>query len=730
MNTRKKNTFFVGIVIIAAVVFITIFGCLGIKGIKGLRYGIDIRGGAEAVFEPKDLNRAPTSKELEAARNVIESRLDAKNILDREVTADKKSGYIIVRFPWKADEEDFNPEKSIAELGETAKLTFRDPKGNILVEGKDVVSSSPDVDKRTGGNVVQLSFNAKGQKAFAKATGELVGKQIGIYMDDTLISSPRVSEKINDGAAVINGMKDREEAVSLANKINAGALPFSMQTSNYSTISPTLGQGALNVMVKAGAVAFVVVCVFMILFYRLPGIIACFALILQMCVQILALSETGVTLTLPGIAGLVLSLGMAVDANVIISERIREELRAGATVRMAVKEGYRNAFSSVLDGNVTSAIVAVILMVLGSGTMLSFGYTLLTGIIMNFIAGIFTSRCLLESIIQFSKFSHEKWFRVGSGLKLMEFYKKRWIAFGLSIVMILAGIAGCFVNGIRLDTQFAGGAILKYTFAGDVDEGTTEKNLNQELNRTVNTQITTDPATGNKKLVLTLSGNKGLSPLDQQKLTKDLNQINKKANLKLSESFVVEPYIGKKALDDSIIAIVLAALVIMAYVWIRFSVLSGLSAGVMALVALLHDILIVLFVFVFFHIPLNDAYVAVSLTIIGYSINDTIVLYDRIRENRSRDTGKPLGLLVSESITQTLIRSINTSFTTVICVGIILIFALLYGIHSIIVFALPLMFGLVCGCYSSVCIAGPLWVSWQNWKKSRQEKKISRRAYS
>lgn len=724
----KKSTFYIGLAIIACFILLAIFGVGQIKGVGEMRFGIDIRGGVEAIFEPKDLDRAPTAKEMDAARNVIESRLDSKNILDREVTVDKKSGYIIVRFPWKSDEKTFNPEASIAELGETAKLTFRDPDGNVIVEGKDVASSSVEIDSRTNQSVVQLSFDAKGSKQFEDATAKLVGKNIGIYMDETLISNPQVSQKISGGEGIINGMKNREEAEALSNKINAGALPFSMETTNHSAISPTLGQGALKVMVMAGMIAFAFVCLFMMIYYRLPGVIACIALVFQMSVQLLALSVPQFTLTLPGIAGLILSLGMAVDANVIISERIRDELRKGSSVKKAIKEGYANAFSSVLDGNVTSAIVAVILMIFGSGTMLSFGYTLLTGIIMNFVAGVFTSRCLMQSVVQYDRWNQERWFRKGKEKRVLPFYKKRWLAFGFSIALIVVGIAGSFVNGIKLDTQFVGGAMLKYTYTGEIKENEIAKEATDILNRTASTQVTTDPATKDKKLVLTLAGNKGLTPDSQAALTKTLNSNHPQAEFKLSESFVVEPYIGQKAMNNSVIAIVLSAVLITLYVWIRFSVISGLSAGVMALIALLHDILIVLFVFVFFKIPLNDAYVAVSLTILGYSINDTIVLYDRIRENRKKDKKTPLDELVSSSISQTMSRSINTALTTIICVTIILIFSILYGIESIKVFALPLLFGLICGCYSSVCIAGPLWVSWQNFKTKNKKMKHTGRS--
>lgn len=327
---NKKNHIWVALTIIAAFVLFAFFG-LGddLKGVRDMRLGIDIKGGVEAVFEPVGMKHAPSAPQLESARNVIESRLDAKNITDREVTVDKKEGHIIVRFPWKSDEKEFNPEAAISELGETAKLTFRDPDGNVLIEGQNVKNSQPVKNTETGGYEVQLSFDSRGTKEFAEATGSLVGQQMQIYMDDTLISSPVVQQKITGGEAVINGMESMDSARALSEKIHAGALPFSMETTNYNTISPSLGNDALKAMVAAAAVSFVLICIFMIYSYRLPGAISCMTLVFQMSLQILALSLPQYTLTLPGIAGLILSVGMAVDANIIISERIQEELKRG-----------------------------------------------------------------------------------------------------------------------------------------------------------------------------------------------------------------------------------------------------------------------------------------------------------------------------------------------------------------------------------------------------------------
>ncbi len=409
MKKVKKQHFFIMAAVILLMAWVALFGVkipIGVydftlQGAPDMRFGIDIRGGVDAVFQPKNLNRQPTADELEAARSVIETRLDQKNIFDRDVTVNKEFGYIIVRFPWKSGEKDFDPQKAIKELGETAKLTFRDSSGNILLDGTHVTLSKPGTNPDTGGFVVNLEFDNEGAKLFADATGKLIGQVMSIYMDETEISTPTVRTQISGGRAYIDNMANYEEAKNLADKIAAGALPFSLETKNNSTISPTLGTGALDTMVTAGGVAFAVICLFLLLFYKLPGFVACLALLMQMAGQLLALSLPQLTLTLPGIAGVILSIGMGVDANIIISERISEEIKSGRTLDAAIAAGFKRAFSSVFDGNITVWIVAAILYFLGSGAIQSFAITLAIGVAMNFIAGVFSSRLMIKSLSRF-----------------------------------------------------------------------------------------------------------------------------------------------------------------------------------------------------------------------------------------------------------------------------------------------------------------------------------------
>lgn len=406
MKSKSKSTFFIILLIILVLLYLALFGLqlgtLNIKGANNMRFGIDIRGGVEATYTPKDLGRAPTSAELESAKSVIETRMDTKNITDREITIDSTNGAILVRFPWQSGETNFDPQAAIKELGETAQLTFKDPDGNVVLQGSDVKSSTPKLNTSNGKYEVSLELTADGATKFADATGKLKGKTISIYMDENEISSPTVDDQITGGSAVITGNFNESSAKTLASQINSGALPFSMEAKDTNVISPTLGTGALNVMVTAGIVSFILVCLFMILYYRLPGLIACLGLILHASGVLLCLSIPQFTLTLPGIAGIILTIGNGVDANVIIAERIKEELNAGKTLRSAIELGYHRAFTAVFDGNITEVITAIVLMIFGSGSMLSFGYTLLCGVIMNFIAGVTATRLMIGSLSEYN----------------------------------------------------------------------------------------------------------------------------------------------------------------------------------------------------------------------------------------------------------------------------------------------------------------------------------------
>ena len=406
-----------------------------VKGIQDIRWGIDIRGGVEATFKPAgDIDA--TDEQLDSAKSIIETRMVSNGITDYEIYADYGSDRIIVRFPWKEDDTEFDPVKAVDELAATANLTFRSPSGETVMDGSAVANASVGVDtskSQSGSYVVQLELNSEGAKTFADITSQYLNQQIAIYMDETMLSNPTVQSVISDGHAQISGDFDAESATKLANQINGGALPFSLEAASYSGISPTLGQNSLTAMGYAAIIAFVLIAIFMIIRYRVPGFVAVIALIGQMALSIAAVTRyfdafTSFTMTLPGIAGLILSVGMGVDANIITAERIKEEFRSGKTLDSAIEKGTKNSLTAIIDGNMTIVIVSVILLLVfgpsnilswifgesTTGTIYAFGYTLLMGVISNFIMGVWLSRVMLKSISGIN-FLRKKWLFGGEG---------------------------------------------------------------------------------------------------------------------------------------------------------------------------------------------------------------------------------------------------------------------------------------------------------------------------
>lgn len=449
MKKTKKYVFFIVAILILAFTTLSIVGISGhygdkktvyIKGGNDIRWGIDIRGGVEATFTPPEDVTNVTDEQMESAKIILEQRLVNQNITDYEVYPDSDKNRIIVRFPWAEDETNFDPKEAIAELGETANLTFRkgtEITGELILSGTNVVDATGETIQEQGQarqNVVSLKLDDEGTKAFADATAS-IGSTISIWMDETCISSASVNDHITTGEAVISGSFTIKEAQDLANKIKSGSLPFKLETENYSTISPTLGNGARDAMLLAGVIAFALICLFMIIVYRLPGFVACIALTGQVGGTIAAISGffgvfDSFTLTLPGIAGIILAVGMGVDANVIFSERIKEEIRSGKSIDGAIDTGFKRGFTAIFDGNLTTIFTAVILMgafgasdnffaallkpifmmfgATAAGAIYSFGYTLLVGVILNFIMSVAFSRLMLKSISQFKCFRNPR----------------------------------------------------------------------------------------------------------------------------------------------------------------------------------------------------------------------------------------------------------------------------------------------------------------------------------
>lgn len=730
-----------------------------VKGASDIRFGIDIRGGVDVTFMPADDVEA-TDAQMTAAKTVIEDRLVGLGITDYESYVDNNKNRIIVRFPWKNDEADFNPQTAIDEIGTTAKMVFRkgsSATGEEILSGDDVASASAAYNE-TEGWVVQLKFNSAGASAFATATTELAANNgtISIWLDDNNISTATVNEAITGGEAIIKGNFDQDSASTLANQINSGSLPFALSAESYSTISPSLGAKSLDVMVQAGIIAFILVAILMIVRYRLPGTIAVISLMGQAAATLAVVSGyftvfPGSTLTLPGIAGIILGIGMGVDANVITAERIKEELSKNKTLEGAVKSGFRMGLTPIIDGNVTIVIVAAILMgAFGptdgfwakvfnpifywfgpstAGTIYSFGFTLLTSVLLNFVFGVWATRVMIRGAVHFKPL-RKTWLFGGKKEGGADFKtpsinfignRKKFYTFSCALIAVVLVFCGIF--GVKMDVEFKGGSMITLAYEGDADLNDLKSTIGTELGKSNLTLQTGSDISGNQTLTVTLPGSDTLTTEQLDNLLAAMNEQYPDNNFVQNEVSNVDATIGKEFLLKSVVALVAACVLILLYVAYRFRKIGGLKAGSTAIVALLHDMFVVFGVFVLLRIPLNGNFIAALLTILGYSINDTVVIYDRIRENSALYGKKQMSLaeLVNLSVNQSFARSLMTSITTCLALGVICVVSVIYRLDSIYSFAFPLLFGMVSGVYSTICIATPLWVDWKNKKKAAKK---------
>ena len=730
-----------------------------VKGASDIRFGIDIRGGVDVTFMPADDVEA-TDAQMTAAKTVIEDRLVGLGITDYESYVDNNKNRIIVRFPWKNDEADFNPQTAIDEIGTTAKMVFRkgsSATGEEILSGDDVASASAAYNE-TEGWVVQLKFNSAGASAFATATTELAASNgtISIWLDDNNISTATVNEAITGGEAIIKGNFDQDSASTLANQINSGSLPFALSAESYSTISPSLGAKSLDVMVQAGIIAFILVAILMIVRYRLPGTIAVISLMGQAAATLAVVSGyftvfPGSTLTLPGIAGIILGIGMGVDANVITAERIKEELSKNKTLEGAVNSGFKMGLTPIIDGNVTIVIVAAILMgAFGptdgfwakvfnpifywfgpstAGTIYSFGFTLLTSVLLNFVFGVWATRIMIRGAVHFKPL-RKAWLFGGKKEGGADFKtpsinfignRKKFYTFSCALIAVVLVFCGIF--GVKMDVEFKGGSMITLAYEGDADLNDLKSTIGTELGKSNLTLQTGSDISGNQTLTVTLPGSDTLTTEQLDNLLAALNEQYPDNNFVQNEVSNVDATIGKEFLLKSVVALVAACVLILLYVAYRFRKIGGLKAGSTAIVALLHDMFVVFGVFVLLRIPLNGNFIAALLTILGYSINDTVVIYDRIRENSALYGKKQMSLaeLVNLSVNQSFARSLMTSITTCLALGVVCVVSVIYRLDSIYSFAFPLLFGMVSGVYSTICIATPLWVDWKNKKKAAKK---------
>ncbi len=744
-------------------------------GINDIRWGIDIRGGVNVTFGvPEDYaaEHNITEDDLNAAKSIIETRLVDKNINDYEVYVDSATNGIIVRFPWQADDTSFDPAKAVQEIGETAMLTFREkhevdedglPTGdtadNIVLTGSDVEKAQAAYYKNESGTyqwVVALDLKNSGKDAFAEATERLVGDTISIWMDDICISYPTINEPITNGSCQISGSFDEQSARDLANKINGGALPFKLEIESLSTISPVLGTGARDAMALAGLIAFILIAIFMIVYYRLPGFVAVIALAGQVAGMFAAITgffgfNDASSLTLPGIAGIILSIGMGVDANVISAERIKEELKSGRTIDGALKNGFSRGFTAILDSNLTVIIVALILMaVFGTwfgatteGTVYSFGYTLLAGVIMNFIMACWATQFMTISLSKFKCF-RKPWFYgvskqettgdIETGKNTVQeinvraktnidFVGKRKIFVIISAAVIALTVIFTFVLGVAVDIRFKGGTIVTYSYEGEVSTNDIKSTV--EALGTPRASVTTGTSFtgGLNTIMVTFAADEKMDDAMLDSVTTALAEAYPDNNIENLDTTNVSASAGSKFFISCLIAVVAAFVLLVIYIAFRFRKIGGWSAGLIAILCLLHDVILTYAVYVFGGMSLDTNFMAVVLTLLGYSINNTIIIYDRLRENRAKHGGRMSDReLVNLSINQTLSRSIITTATTVTAMISIAVVCSLQGVTSILSFAIPLAIGMVVGFYSSLCLAGPLWIWWQEKKSAHKAK--------
>ena len=681
--------------------------------------GLDLQGGLSVTYEIQD--EKPTSDEIKATVDKLQRRVDSYSS-EGEVYQEGDDR-ITVEIPLNTEKVDAHDV--LDQLGQPGQLLFLDSKNytiwqknqnngtndayEAVLTGSDIKNAQAGVDDSgtVKDYVVQLQFTEEGAQKFATATAANIGKPIYIIYDGKVASAPTVQSAITDGNAVINKISNYDEAENLAATIKIGALPLELKQIQYNIVGAKLGQKAVSTSLIAGAIGFGLVCILMIILYRFPGFIASLALTGYVVLMLLILSIRHITLTLPGIAGIILSIGMAVDANVIIFTRIREEISAGSGVRAAVKAGFSKALSAILDGNITTLIATVVLMILGSGSIKGFAVTLMLGIVLSMFTALFVTKMLLNSFLELGV-QNPKMYGKAKEPKIHGYVKNFKICGVASLIVIIAGLAFLGVNHSRIgkslnySLEFTGGTSTTATFAED-DVYTLER-AESEVAPVIAETAGIDAGTIQ---IQTVEGNNQVifktSELTEEQSAKidDLLKSQFKATEVDNQS--ISSTISGEMKKDAIVAIAVSSVLMLLYIAFRF---SDVKFGVSAVLALVHDVLVVFAAYSIGTLSVGNTFIACMLTIVGYSINATIIIFDRIRENmRTQDNKESLEELVNKSIGQTFTRTIYTSLTTFIMVFVLFVM----GVTSLKEFTFTLMLGIVCGAYSSVCITGPLW---------------------
>lgn len=704
-----------------------------------IRLGLDLAGGVSITYQV--VGDKPSTEDLNDTVTKLQKRIE--NELGSDSSTTEASVYpvgddrITVEIPGVKDanalleelgtpgsiyfikqtdasgNQNYTYDSSIGNYKLNYELDDLIANGSVILQGSDVKSANAtnQQNQTTGATqaVVSISLTDKGTKAFADATtaAYAAGQSIGIYYDGQFVSVPKVNAAITDGKCVIEGMKTFDEADSLASYIRIGGLNLELKELQSEVVGAQLGSSALSTSLLAAAIGLIIVMAFLIFMYRVPGVAASLALALYTGLMLFVLWAFDITLTLPGIAGIILSIGMAVDANVIIFARIREEIAAGKSVIASIEIGFKKALSAIVDGNVTTLIAAAVLGVLGSGTVKGFAITLAIGVVLSMFTALVITRILMNSLYAVGV-RDAKFYGKAKKIKNVDFVGKKAIFFTCSILVICVGIVGMAVHGIKGDKslnyslEFLGGTSTTvefneaYTLA-QADDEIVPKIADVIGSNDIQTQVVDNT---NQIIFKTKS-----LDLEQREALNTMLEKDYSVDSSAITSSNIGSTVSGEMRSQSMLAVVVAAFFMLLYIWFRFKDLRFASS---AIIALIHDVLVVLALYAVARISVGSAFIACMLTVIGYSVNDTIVIFDRIRENKKTlrdESPESLRALANDSITQTLSRSISTSLTTVVMVLMLLIL----GVTSIREFALPLLVGIVCGTYSSICIATELW---------------------
>ena len=712
---NKKRATWV-LIAMAALQIVTIFtaavgwGPTGTGAAKNIKLGLDLSGGVSITYQTVG-DEEPSAEDMSDTIYKLQQRV--QNYSTEASVYQEGSNRINIEIPGVTD-----ANAILQELGKPGSLTFQLEDGTVILNGTDVVSSEAVTQRdQTLGNteyVVSLTFSEEGAKAFAEATSENVGNPIYIVYDEQVISAPTVRTAITDGKCVIEGSFTAESASNLASSIRIGSLSLELEEIRSNVVGAQLGEQAISTSLIAGLIGLIIVIIFMIIVYKVPGVIAGLSLAIYAGLELVALNAFDMTLTLAGIAGVILSIGMAVDANVIIYARIREEIASGKTVKSSIDVGFKKALSAIIDGNVTTLIAAIVLNFMATGSVKGFAQTLALGIVLSMFTACVISRLLVNAAYAMGM-KDEKYYGKAREVKTINFLGKRNLFFLISLVLVLSGPASMLINKaagngiLNLSMEFRGGTSTDVTFNDDYSIDDIDAKIKPVIQEVIGeAEIQAQKVSGGNEVIFKT---RALTVDEREELSAKLDEnfgiaeyTTESGATEKSVSFeTISSTISNEMRKDAVVAVIIAVICMLIYIWFRF---SDIRFGASAVLALVHDVLVVFACYAVVRISIGNTFIACMLTIVGYSINATIVIFDRIRENfKAQKKGSDLAEIVNRSITQTLTRSIYTSFTTFVTIAALYII----GVPSIKEFALPLMVGIVAGGYSSVCITGALW---------------------